>query len=350
MKRGIFYIVLAAVLMAVGCQNAEKAFTISGTFEGENGHTTTIRMTEGIVGRDSTINMIPLDDEGRFSFSGVVTTPYMVQLTKSGGKPIQGCLVVVEGGDININVVDDMRMVASGTELNDRYSQIIEEFGQNYEEIRSLSYAEQGVKFNEFVNKKIDENLDNPIGLLLLQEVAIREQGLNSAEVTERLSKFSPQMQSGNDARLIRENLNKTAALDYGSQFIDVTLTDDIDDEISISSLVGDGRWVLIDFWATWCGPCMAEMPNLQAAYEEYAEYGFEICAISLDSDSQAWRKYCNNNLPWVNLLAGHSDVAKLYQVKSIPTNFLISPEGKIVEKNLRGENLAITLAKYIKK
>lgn len=341
--------VLAAVLMAVGCQNREKTFTISGTFEGEDGMST-VRITEGVIDRDSTINMLSLDDNGGFSFSGRVTTPYMVQLTKSGGKPIHGCLVIVEGGDITITVNEDMAMVASGTKLNDRYSRLVEEFIQNNEELKTLPYAELAAKFNEFVNKKIDENLDNPLGLLLLQEVAIPEQGLNSAEVTERLSKFSPQMQSGNDARLIREKLNKTAALDYGSQFIDVTLTDDIDDEISISSLVGEGRWVLIDFWATWCGPCMAEMPNLQAAYEEYAEYGFEICAISLDSDSQAWRKYCNDNLPWVNLLAGHSDVAKLYQVKSIPTNFLISPEGKIMEKNLRGENLSITLAKYIKK
>ena len=106
------------------------------------------------------------------------------------------------------------------------------------------------------------------------------------------------------------------------------------------------GRYLLLDFWASWCGPCRAENPNLVKAYTQYREKGFEILGISLDAKAQkeAWIKAIEQDkLGWsqVSDLKGWDcEAAKLYGVRGIPANFLIDPEGNIVAKDLRGEEL----------
>ncbi len=110
---------------------------------------------------------------------------------------------------------------------------------------------------------------------------------------------------------------------------------------------------MLIDFWATWCGPCKREIPHLAEAYEEFRDKGFEIYGVSLDSDAEAWKGYvADHGMNWVNVLGTGSDEARaqidLYAVQSIPSNFLISPDGIIVAKNLRGAAVREKLAEML--
>lgn len=129
-----------------------------------------------------------------------------------------------------------------------------------------------------------------------------------------------------------------------GAAFTDFELPDMDGKMHKLSDYAGKGNYVLLDFWASWCGPCRQEMPNVKAVYDRFHSKGFEIVGVSLDNNKKAWTDaVAKMQMTWPqlsDLKAWKSSAAQLYYVKSIPATLLIGPDGKIVASNLRGEEL----------
>jgi len=131
------------------------------------------------------------------------------------------------------------------------------------------------------------------------------------------------------------------------------TQNDTLGIPVSLASF--KGKYVLVDFWASWCGPCRRENPNVVKTYNAYKDKGFQILSVSLDQPGakDKWIKAIHDdNLTWTHvsdLKYWDNEVAKQYGIQAIPANFLLDPEGKIIAKNLRGEDLAAKLSTVLK-
>jgi thiol-disulfide isomerase/thioredoxin len=164
-------------------------------------------------------------------------------------------------------------------------------------------------------------------------------------DIADRLGKARP---NHPQVQQFVNNLQRLQGVNEGAMAPEINLATPAGPTLALSSL--RGKYVLIDFWASWCGPCRRENPNVVKTYAAYKDKGFEIFGVSLDQNREAWLKAIETDkLVWKHvsdLQYWNSAGAQAYQVNSIPQTFLVNPEGRIIAKGLRGAALDNYLAK----
>lgn len=362
----LIYLLAAAAVMAACSDN--KGYTVTGTVEGAaDGDTVYLKKAEGrqLVSLDSTVIT-----NGTFTFKGIQDTVANRYITYAA-QDKEPLLIdfFLENGQININLTRNNDS-ATGTPNNDIYQAIRTQLNDLNGQIMAiydviatdstLTEEQSNAKGKEIealqdksvsvLKDAISQNITNAVGVHLLK------QNFYYMDV-EELDPLMPQIPAtyDNDEAIIKikANVEKMKATAVGQKFTDFEMQTPEGKTVKLSDYVGKGKVVLVDFWASWCGPCRREMPNLVEAYKQYKDKNFEIVGISLDQNGDAWKAAIEQlNITWPqmsDLKYWNCEGAQLYAVSSIPHTVLIDGEGTIIARGLHGDGLLEKLAEVLK-
>jgi thiol-disulfide isomerase/thioredoxin len=299
---------------------------------------------------------------GKFEFRGKTDSSYMALLSIDNQPFVN---IFVENGDIKLNIPEDInKSIATGTKLND----LSKLYDENIDQVRSkmtefmqyVNSQEPTEKLQQEVSeryKALQQEMlqisvkfleENPGTLLSAYILISGVLSLGGSEETIQsiYDKLEENVKRSALGNLISKELSrmKFKELSIGEMYRDMTMKTPDGKNISLSDYVGKGKYVFIDFWASWCGYCRQENPNVVALYKEYKNKGFEIIGVSLDSDREAWIKgISDDGITWPqmsDLKEWDSEAVIKYRIKGIPFTVLLDKEGKVIDVNLKGEKL----------
>lgn len=196
----------------------------------------------------------------------------------------------------------------------------------------------------------INSIMSNPGSVESAKTLAIMSTTFRKEKTKELYELLSKKVQDSEHGTIIKRYLSLNKDPKIGEQFVDFGMRNSEGQIRRLSELTG--KVILLEFWASWCGPCIRENPNLKKAYSKYREHGFEIFAVSMDTKKENWvNAIKKGNLNWIHVteLESHFNTANfIYGVSGIPDNFLIDSNGVIIARDIRGDELDERLAQLM--
>lgn len=319
---------LAALMMA-SCQEAPKGYVINGTVE---------NMPDGPVYLKSFRNKMFFDvdtaeiKEGKFTFEGTVDQPLLFGLaTEEMNYPLQ---LFIENRPMDVTIA------AGGETIRVEGSPVNTLFQEN-----ANKAFEEGYDIDSLITKYPD----SPAAAYFLYRYFTYQLPLDELKATR--AKLSPALANCPYVTDLDAIIQTLENVQIGKTAPDFTLPDTAGVEVSLSDF--RGKYVLLDFWASWCPPCRRENPNVVKAFQENKEKNFTIIGISLDKDKAKWMKAIHDDqLTWTHvsdLKYWDSEIPALYGVRGIPSNVLLDPDGVIIAKNITEEALHEKLKEVLK-
>lgn len=347
MKKTIMLAAMSAILAGCVTKNGNE-YAISGRFEGFTGDS--IWLVSVTANKPVPIDSMASDD-GCFSFSGTTDRPLQAAVASNLDDPEFACAFIIEPGNIEISITPDSTYRAKGTKANDMsaaHHELIDEINSD----GSVSQEEYD-RYRASLIDGLKNNTDNYYGLTCLENF-----GIDGEEETARefLDMFPEYVRKSDLWIELDGQVNAVLSLVEGKEYIAFEQKDADGGIVSSKEIMADpaNKYVLIDFWASWCGPCMRELPSLKKAYSEYSPKGFQIIGVSLDYERDEWLDAVkNNDMNWIHVsdMDNRDNIlSKTYGVRAIPTSFLVDCKtGIIVARNLRGDNVSKKLAELLK-
>ncbi|MFC3562449.1 redoxin domain-containing protein [Pedobacter jamesrossensis] len=343
---------------------AQSSFTICGFGKGfKDGDKIFLSYRQsGQIVDDSTIV-----NRATFKFKGSINTKVRGYLSRNNNPRYAEDLfdsfsIYIEAGQITLNSADTLsNSTISGTPSNNDYAELLAALDPLNKQIKKLKDSNKELKDTALLklNKTkletayydtfpvqfnfIANHPDSYVSLLTLGNMARNSKFL--PQVEQSFTNLNPDLKAMPEGKEIARRIIEDKKISVGMLAKDFTQNDIIGNPIKLSSY--RGKYVLVDFWASWCLPCREENPNLLSAYQQYKSKKFAVLSVSIDTDKMNWLNAIKEDkLPWMQVsdLKKENEVAKLYGVTTIPSNVLIDPDGKIIAKDIKGKDLRDTL------